>query len=55
MSAYQYGLATITVTSNADSGVGSLRSALARGGGDIVTFSTGMTVNLTRNWSSTRT
>ena len=29
MSAYQYGLATITVTSNADSGVGSLRSALS--------------------------
>ncbi|WP_321849811.1 Ig-like domain-containing protein [Pseudomonas paraveronii] len=47
MSAYQYGLATITVTSNADSGVGSLRSALSSAvAGDIVTFYTSMTVNL---------
>src|SRR5450830_1112654 len=47
MSAYQYGLATITVTSNADSGVGSLRSALSSAvAGDIVTFNAGMTVNL---------
>ncbi|MCP1509895.1 hypothetical protein J2Y83_000022 [Pseudomonas marginalis] len=47
MSAYQYGLATITVTSNADSGVGSLRSALSSAvAGDIVTFNTSMTVNL---------
>ncbi|WP_256381482.1 Ig-like domain-containing protein [Pseudomonas veronii] len=47
MSAYQYGLATITVTSNADSGVGSLRSALSSAvAGDIVTFNSSMTVNL---------
>jgi hypothetical protein len=47
MSAYQYGLATITVTSNADSGVGSLRSALSSAvAGDIVTFNASMTVNL---------
>src|SRR5450830_228084 len=47
MSAYQYGLATITVTSNADSGVGSLRLALSSAvAGDIVTFNASMTVNL---------
>ena len=47
MSAYQYGLATITVTSNADSGVGSLRSALSSAvAGDIITFNANMTVNL---------
>ncbi|WP_321864879.1 hypothetical protein, partial [Pseudomonas paraveronii] len=47
MSAYQYGQATITVTSNADRGVGSLRSALSSAvAGDIVTFYTSMTVNL---------
>src|SRR5450830_202726 len=47
MSAYQYGLATITVTSNADSGVGSLRSALSSSvAGDIITFNASMTVNL---------
>lgn len=49
MAAYQYGLSTETVTSAADSGVGSLRAALSSAvAGDIVTFSTsGMTVNLT--------
>ncbi len=47
MAAYQYGLSTITVTSNADSGVGSLRSALSSAvAGDIVTFNASMTVNL---------
>ncbi|NVZ65912.1 DUF4347 domain-containing protein [Pseudomonas gingeri] len=47
MAAYQYGLATITVTSNADSGVGSLRSALSSSvAGDIITFNGSMTVNL---------
>jgi hypothetical protein len=48
MSAYQYGLATITVTSGADSGIGSLRTALGSAvAGDTVTFNTpGMTVNL---------
>ncbi len=47
MAAYQYGLSTITVTSNADIGAGSLRSALSSAvAGDIVTFNTSMTVNL---------
>ncbi|KAA6189613.1 DUF4347 domain-containing protein, partial [Pseudomonas veronii] len=47
MSAYQYGLATITVVNNGDSGVGSLRQALSSSvSGDTVTFSTTMTVNL---------
>ena len=47
MSAYQYGLATITVVNNGDSGVGSLRQALSDSvSGDTVTFSTTMTVNL---------
>nr|WP_162830767.1 Ig-like domain-containing protein [Pseudomonas extremaustralis] len=47
LAAYQYGLATITVTSNADSGVGSLRSALSSAvAGDIITFNANMTVNL---------
>ncbi|WP_256350816.1 Ig-like domain-containing protein [Pseudomonas gingeri] len=47
MAAYQYALSTITVTSNADSGVGSLRSALSSAvAGDIITFNASMTVNL---------
>ena len=48
MSAYQYGLANITVTSTADSGAGSLRDALSTAvAGDTVTFQTsGMTINL---------
>ncbi|AMB86732.1 glycosyl hydrolase [Pseudomonas agarici] len=48
MAAYQYGLATITVSSGADTGAGSLRQALSDAvAGDIVTFTTpGMTVNL---------
>src|SRR5450830_1031227 len=48
MASYQFALSTITVTSNADSGVGSLRAALSSAvAGDIITFSTsGMTVNL---------
>ncbi|MFS2201452.1 DUF4347 domain-containing protein, partial [Pseudomonas sp. Pseusp3] len=48
MSDYQWGLATWTATNNANTGVGSLRAALASAqSGDIVTFSTGMTVQLT--------
>ncbi|WP_305806847.1 DUF4347 domain-containing protein, partial [Stenotrophomonas sp. YIM B06876] len=44
---YQWGLATLTVTSNADSGVGTLRQALSDAVvGDTVTFSTSMTVQL---------
>jgi len=47
MAGYQYGLATITVSNNSDSGVGSLRQALSDAvSGDIVTFNGGMTVNL---------
>ncbi|TFF04724.1 DUF4347 domain-containing protein [Pseudomonas sp. BCA14] len=47
MSAYQYGLATITVTNNSDIGAGSLRQALSDSvAGDTVTFSSSMTVNL---------
>ncbi|MDF3864842.1 DUF4347 domain-containing protein [Pseudomonas denitrificans (nom. rej.)] len=47
--AYQHSLATITVTSNADSGAGTLRNAIAGAtAGDTITFSTpGMTVGLT--------
>ncbi|WP_231380647.1 Ig-like domain-containing protein [Pseudomonas mandelii] len=48
MSDYQWGLATWTATNNANTGIGSLRAALASAqNGDIVTFSTGMTVQLT--------
>ncbi|MGF6358928.1 hypothetical protein ABH907_000592 [Pseudomonas frederiksbergensis] len=48
MNDYHWGLATWTATNNADTGVGSLRAALASAqNGDIVTFSTGMTVQLT--------
>ncbi|KJZ67908.1 glycosyl hydrolase [Pseudomonas fluorescens] len=48
MSEYQWGLATWTATNNANTGVGSLRAAIASAqNGDIVTFSTGMTVQLT--------
>ena len=47
MAAYQYGLATITVSNSSDSGVGSLRQALSDSvAGDIVTFNSAMTVNL---------
>ncbi|WP_339431637.1 MULTISPECIES: Ig-like domain-containing protein [unclassified Pseudomonas] len=47
MSEYQWGLATWTATNNLDSGVGSLRTALASAqNGDIVTFNAGMTVQL---------
>ncbi|WP_448680774.1 Ig-like domain-containing protein [Pseudomonas nicosulfuronedens] len=47
--AYLHDLATITVTSNADSGAGTLRNAIASAtAGDTITFSTpGMTVGLT--------
>ncbi|MDL5038615.1 DUF4347 domain-containing protein [Comamonas sp. Y6] len=46
--AYQYNLATLTVTSNADTGVGTLRNAIAGAiTGDTITFSSGMTVGLT--------
>ncbi|WP_207267461.1 Ig-like domain-containing protein [Pseudomonas sp. FW300-N1B4] len=48
MSDYQWGLATWTATNNANTGVGSLRAALASAqNGDIVTFSSSMTVQLT--------
>jgi hypothetical protein len=48
MSEYQWGLATWTATNNANTGVGSLRAALASAqNGDIVTFGTSMTVQLT--------
>ncbi|MFJ3486908.1 Ig-like domain-containing protein [Pseudomonas sp. NPDC090202] len=48
MSEYQWGLATWTATNNANTGVGSLRAAIASAqNGDIVTFSAGMTVQLT--------
>ncbi len=48
MNDYHWGLATWTATNNTNTGVGSLRAALASAqNGDIVTFSTGMTVQLT--------
>ena len=48
MSEYQWGLATWTATNNANTGVGSLRAALASAqNGDIVTFNSSMTVQLT--------
>lgn len=48
MSEYQWGLATWTATNNLNSGVGSLRAALASAqNGDIVTFNTSMTIGLT--------
>ena len=48
MNDYQWGLATWTATNNANTGVGSLRAALASAqNGDIVTFSSSMTVQLT--------
>ncbi len=49
MSEYQWGLATWTATNNLNSGVGSLRAALSSAqNGDIVTFSSSMTVALTQ-------
>jgi len=55
MAAYQYSLATLTVTNNGDSGVGSLRQALSDAvGGDTVTFSTTMTVNLNAQLTITK-
>jgi hypothetical protein len=48
MSDYQWGLATWTATNNANTGVGSLRAAIASAqNGDIVTFIGSMTVQLT--------
>ncbi|WP_445571039.1 Ig-like domain-containing protein [Pseudomonas sp. E102] len=48
MSEYQWGLATWTATNNLNTGVGSLRAALASAqNGDIVTFNNTMTVGLT--------
>ncbi|TPG82393.1 DUF4347 domain-containing protein [Pseudomonas mandelii] len=48
MSEYQWGLATWTATTNANTGVGSLRAAIASAqNGDLVTFSSSMTVQLT--------
>ncbi|MBF0588149.1 MAG: DUF4347 domain-containing protein [Magnetococcales bacterium] len=44
---YDYALATITVTSNADSGTGSLRQAISDAtSGDTITFNSSMTVTL---------
>ncbi|ALI01631.1 glycosyl hydrolase [Pseudomonas fluorescens] len=55
MAAYQYSLATLTVTNNGDSGVGSLRQALSDSVvGDTVTFSTTMTVNLNAQLTITK-
>ncbi|MBU6958529.1 DUF4347 domain-containing protein [Pseudomonas sp. CVAP len=55
MAAYQYSLATLTVTNNGDSGVGSLRQALSDAVvGDTVTFSTTMTVNLNSQLTVTK-
>ena len=56
VAAYQYGLATITVTNAADSGVGTLRAALNNAvTGDIVTFNAaGMTVNLVSQLTITK-
>lgn len=49
MSEYQWGLATWTATNNLNTGVGSLRNALASAqNGDIVTFNASMTVALTQ-------
>lgn len=48
MAQYQSSLATLTVTTNADSGVGSLRAQIAAASsGDTITFDAGMTVTLT--------
>ncbi|PVZ54348.1 glycosyl hydrolase [Pseudomonas sp. B1(2018)] len=48
MSDYQWGLATWSASNNANTGVGSLRAAIASAqNGDIVTFNSGMTVQLT--------
>ncbi|EJM58749.1 BNR/Asp-box repeat protein, partial [Pseudomonas sp. GM50] len=48
MTDYQWGLATWTATNNANTGVGSLRAAIASAqNGDIVTFNGSMTVQLT--------
>ena len=48
MSEYQWGLATWTATNNSNTGVGSLRAALASAqNGDTVTFGAPMTVQLT--------
>ena len=46
--AYAYDLATLTVTTNADSGAGSLRNAISSASdGDTITFNAGMTITLT--------
>jgi len=48
MDDYQWGLATWTATNNANTGVGSLRAAIASAqNGDLVTFNSSMTVQLT--------
>ncbi len=47
-SSYGYDLAILTVTTNADSGAGSLRNAISSAtSGDTITFNAGMTVTLT--------
>lgn len=44
---YKHDLATLTVTNNSNSGVGSLRSAIAdANNGDTITFNAGMTIGL---------
>ncbi|MDO1530354.1 Ig-like domain-containing protein [Fulvimonas sp. R45] len=44
---YAHDLATLTVTTNADSGAGSLRAEIAAAGnGDTITFASGMTISL---------
>src|SRR3569833_3408584 len=46
--AYQHDLLTLTVTSNADSGAGTLRNTIASAtAGDTITFNAGMTITLT--------
>ncbi|MFJ4143444.1 Ig-like domain-containing protein [Pseudomonas sp. NPDC089734] len=55
MDAYQWGLATYTVTSTSSAGLGSLREALTSAqNGDIVTFSNSMTVLLTSQLQVTK-
>ncbi|WP_429531392.1 Ig-like domain-containing protein [Pseudomonas frederiksbergensis] len=55
MAGYQYSLATLTVVNNADSGVGSLRTALSSAvAGDTVTFSTSMIIGLNSQLTVTK-
>jgi hypothetical protein len=55
MASYDWGLATLTVTSTASSGAGTLREALSNAqDGDIVTFNSGMRVLLTSQLEVTK-